>query len=245
METYKSIIAYDGTDFKGFQRQAEGLRTIQGELERGLKQIGWEEESVKAAGRTDAGVHAKGQVISYAFDWRSDTTDLTRALNANLPKDIAVNSTERVATDFHPRYAARSRFYRYSIICVEYREPLRERYSWRVWPVPSYVDMAEVASWLEGTHDFAAFGHAPTEGTHTIREVVQAKWLRVSDGMIFEIEANAFLYRMVRRLVAAMVEVGRQPACREAFRESIQDPSRRWEGAIAPPSGLCLEKVNY
>jgi tRNA pseudouridine38-40 synthase len=245
METYKSIIAYDGTEFKGFQRQAEDLRTVQGEFERGLRQIGWKEESIQAAGRTDAGVHAKGQVVSYALNWRSQASDLTRALNANLPKDIAVRSTEVVDTDFHPRFSARSRFYRYAIILAENRDPLRERYFWRVWPVPSFDVMTEISGWIIGKHDFGAFGNAPIEGGHTIREVYRAEWAQGTDGMTFEIEANAFLHRMVRRLVAAMIEVGHQPDHKEAFKEMMFDPSRRWEGTIAPACGLCLEMVIY
>jgi tRNA pseudouridine38-40 synthase len=245
METYKSIIAYDGTDFKGFQRQVEGSRTVQGEFERGLKQIGWNEESIRAAGRTDAGVHASGQVVSFALNWRSETNKLTPALNANLPTDIAVRSTEKIPVDFHPRYSARSRVYRYAIICTEYRDPLRERFAWRVWPAPSYEDMSEVAHWIVGKWDFAAFGHAPTEGGHTIREVLQASWTQASDEMIFRIEANAFLYHMVRRLVAAIVKVGLEPALKTEFHKSIKDPVEIWKGKLAPPHGLCLESVTY
>lgn len=245
METYKSIIAYDGTDFKGFQRQVEGLRTVQGEFERGLKQIGWNEESIRAAGRTDAGVHASGQVVSFALNWRSETNNLTRALNANLPTDIAVKRTEQVDVDFHPRYSARSRVYRYTIICEEYRDPLRERFAWRVWPAPSYEDLSEVAHWIVGKRDFAAFGRAPKEGGHTIREVLQADWEQVSDELVFRVEANAFLYHMIRRLVAAMLKVGHEPDWKTAFRTSLRDPSEIWEGTLAPPCGLCLEKVTY
>ncbi|OGO15324.1 MAG: tRNA pseudouridine(38-40) synthase TruA [Chloroflexi bacterium RBG_16_48_8] len=245
METYKSIIAYDGTDFKGFQRQAEVLRTIQGEFEGGLKRIGWKEESIKAAGRTDAGVHARGQVVSYVLDWRSQEINLTKALNANLPADIAVRDTEKAPAHFHPRYSARSRFYRYAILFAKNRDPLRERYSWRIWPIPSFETMTEITDWIIGRHDFGAFGNALAEGGHTVREVYRARWIQTMDGMIFEIEANAFLYRMVRRLVAAMLEVGRQPDRKEEFRELIRDSSRRWEGRIAPASGLCLEMVTY
>jgi tRNA pseudouridine38-40 synthase len=245
MQTYKSIIAYDGTEFKGFQRQVEGLRTVQGEFERGLKQIGWNEDSIRAAGRTDAGVHANGQVVSYALHWRSETSKLTRALNANLPSDIAVRYTEKVSIDFHPRYSARSRLYRYKVICGEHRDPLRERFAWRVWPFPSYEDVSEAAQWIVGKRDFAAFGHAPQEGGHTIREVMGAAWTQASDEMVFRIEANAFLYHMVRRLVAAIVKVGIEPALMGQFRKSLKDPSQKWVGTLAPSCGLCLEKVTY
>jgi tRNA pseudouridine38-40 synthase len=245
METYKSIIAYDGTEFKGFQRQAEKLRTVQGEFERGLRRVGWNEESIRAAGRTDAGVHAKGQVVTYSLKWRAQSSDLTKALNANLPADIAVWKTEEVSADFHPRFSARRRFYRYTIFFTENRDPLRERYAWRVWPPPSRMVLEEVAHWIVGTHDFGAFGNAPVEGGDTIREVFRAEWIQTSDGMIFEIVANAFLYRMVRRLVAAMIWVGYHANEKETFKQLIGNPSIRWEGAIAPPSGLCLETVLY
>jgi tRNA pseudouridine38-40 synthase len=245
MATYKSIIAYDGTEFQGFQRQADEHRTVQGEFERGLKRIGWMEGSLKAAGRTDAGVHARGQVVAYSLNWRSEVEDLTRALNANLPPDIAVSNTETVPADFHPRYAARSRKYTYVLIACENRDPLRERYSWRLWPAPSFDEMAKVADLLVGQHDFAPFGQAPTEGGHTNREVFAAEWSRKSDQFVFSIEANAFLYHMVRRLVAAMVSVGHRKRRMAEFSELLQDPSKRWEGGIAPPNGLFLEGIIY
>jgi tRNA pseudouridine38-40 synthase len=245
MDIYKSIIAYDGTEFRGFQRQAEDFRTVQGELERGLRRIGWKEGSIRAAGRTDAGVHAKGQVVSYALDWRSQTSDLTRALNANLPVDIAVWNTEIVDADFHPRFSARSRCYRYALIFAENRDPLKERYAWRVWPVPNDETMIELAGWIVGRHDFGAFGSAPIQAGHTVREIYRAEWIQDTEGMFFDITANAFLYKMVRRLVAAMIEIGHRPDRKGSFMEMVRDPSNRWEGKIAPPNGLCLEAVIY
>jgi tRNA pseudouridine38-40 synthase len=245
METYKSIIAYDGTDYLGFQRQAEGLRTIQRELESALRHLGWQDESIKAAGRTDTGVHARGQVISFAMKWLSEVEDLTRALNANLPRDIAVWKTDRAGNGFHPRFSAQRRRYTYSILCAANRHPLRERYAWRVWPVPSIEEMAQAADWLVGRHDFGAFGSAPIKEGHTMRQVFQAQWEEIPGGLLFEIEADAFLYHMVRRLVRAMVLVGRKPDQKESFRKSLMDPSRRWKGSIAPPNGLCLEEVIY
>jgi tRNA pseudouridine38-40 synthase len=245
MATYKSIIAYDGTDFRGFQRQAVEHRTVQGEFERGLKKIGWMEESLKAAGRTDTGVHARGQVVVYSLDWRSQIEELTRALNANLPPDIAVSKTETVPVDFHPRYAARSRKYSYMLFTQEHRDPLRERYSWRLWPEPSLDKMTKLAEMLVGQHDFAPFGQAPIEGGHTRREVFAASWHKEGEKLEFWIEANAYLYHMVRRLVAAMVRGGQRADRSAEFEEFLQDPTRRWEGGIAPPSGLCLEEVVY
>jgi tRNA pseudouridine38-40 synthase len=179
------------------------------------------------------------------MDWRSAPEDLTRALNANLPPDIAVSHTEEVERDFHPRYAARRRRYAYVLFSKAHRDPLKERYAWRVSPAPSIEDMSELAKLLIGQHDFAPFGQAPIEGGHTNREVFTASWQRKNEDTVFRIEANAFLYHMVRRLVAAMVQCGQRVERKRDFIELFQDPKKRWEGGIAPPSGLYLEEVSY
>ncbi len=245
MEFYKSIVAYDGTDFQGFQRQAPGIRTIQGELERALLVLGWQEHSLKAAGRTDAGVHALGQLISYALNWRAGPEALTRALNANLPKDISVWQTECTNEDFHPRFSALRRRYQYAIFYNLNRDPLRERYAWRVWPEPAMKKMAEAANCLLGRHDFRAFGSPPIQGGHTIREISDVSWRQEGDRSYFKIEADSFLHKMVRRLVALIVSIGLGQAEQEQISFLVDHPSQRWEGAIAPPNGLCLETVIY
>lgn len=245
MQTYKSIIAYDGTEFRGFQRQAEGVRTVQGELENALRVIGWSESSLRAAGRTDAGVHARGQVISFCLEWRADLEGLSKALNANLPFDIGVGRTEIVAEEFHPRFSARRREYQYSLYNAPFRAPLRDRYSWRVWPEPDVERLNSAAECLIGRRDFAAFGQAPVEGGHTIREVIRAEWILSEGDLSFTIVADAFLYHMVRRVVAAMISIGTGRGELVDFKKMLEDPTRRWEGAIAPPNGLSLEGVYY
>lgn len=245
MEYCKSIVAYDGTDFMGFQRQGAHRRTVQGELERALRAIGWQEPSLKAAGRTDAGVHARGQVIGYALHWRAGTEALTRALNANLPKDISVRHTEWVEERFHPRFSAVGRRYQYVIFYNPIRDPLRERYAWRVWPEACMKGMHEAAQALLGRHDFRAFGAPPKEGGHTIREISHVVWKREGDQMQLKIEADSFLHKMVRRLVAAMVGIGQNQVLLEEMIALIDRPEQRWQGAIAPPQGLCLEEVTY
>lgn len=245
MQTYKSIIAYDGTEFKGFQRQAEGVRTVQGELENALRVLGWSESSLKAAGRTDAGVHARGQVISFCLAWRADLESLSKALNANLPFDIAVGRTEIVAEEFHPRFSARRREYQYSLYCAPFRAPLRDRYSWKVWPEPDVERLRSAAECLIGRRDFSAFGHAPIEGGHTIREVIEAEWTLSERDLSFTIVADAFLYHMVRRVTAAMIGIGTGREELSDFKKMLEDPTRHWEGAIAPPNGLSLEAVYY
>lgn len=245
MATYKSIIAYDGTDFQGFQRQAEGLRTVQGVIENALCDLGWRGRSITAAGRTDAGVHARGQVIAFSLDWRHEINSLSRALNANLPPDIAVRQTEVAPGGFHPRFSAQVRRYCYTLISEPVRDPLRERYAWRIWPEPELDAMENVASMLVGRYDFAAFGQAPSRDGHTIREVFRAHWHRKRDVIAFEIEANAFLRHMVRRLVGAMIEVGSGRVNASGIRALLDDPKLRWEGRKAAAQGLCLETVIY
>jgi tRNA pseudouridine38-40 synthase len=245
MAVYKSIITYDGTDFKGFQRQAEGLRTVQGAVESALRGIGWQGQSLVAAGRTDAGVHARGQVIAFEMDWHHEANRLTHALNANLPSDVAVLLTEIAQQGFHPRFSAKRRFYQYTLIVTPVRDPLRERYAWRIWPEPSLVSMEEIAAAIVGRRDFASFGRPPIPDGHSIRQVFRAEWRHEFEALVFEIEADAFLYHMVRRLVAAMVEVGKDRLGAHDFQALLDDPQKRWEGMIAPARGLCLKAVIY
>ncbi len=129
MARYQVILAYDGADFFGFQRQADGCgqRTVQGVVEQALRRIGWQGRAILFAGRTDVGVHASGQVIAFDLDWLHSTDALLAALNANLPADVAAQAAQLAADDFHPRYDARARCYRYRLFCQPRRDPLRER----------------------------------------------------------------------------------------------------------------------
>ena len=133
MARYQVILAYDGTFFKGYQRQAQA-RTVQAVVETALRQLGWRGRTVLSAGRTDTGVHASGQVIAFDLEWAHPAEELLRALNANLPEDVAAREIHEADLEFHPRYWAVSRRYRYRLFCQETRDPLRERYAWRVWP---------------------------------------------------------------------------------------------------------------
>ena len=138
MARYQLTLAYDGTDFFGSQRQASptgaSKRTVQGELEKALCQLGWAGRSVLMSGRTDTGVHATGQVASFDLDWSHSDEELVRALNVALPADMAVHQARMVHPKFHPRFDALSRRYRYRLFCQPLRDPLRERFAWRVWP---------------------------------------------------------------------------------------------------------------
>jgi tRNA pseudouridine38-40 synthase len=245
MKLYKSILAYDGTDFHGFQRQLETVRTVQGELETGLRKIGWQGESILAAGRTDSGVHARGQVVAFKMAWDHGQEVLQRAVNASLPADMAVSSIEVAADDFHPRFSATSRCYRYSLFMAALRDPLRERYAWRVWPRLTADVLNQIGAEFLGRHDFGAFGTAPIEGGHTQRHVMELVWSQEGDRRWVDIRADAFLYHMVRRVVGATLDVAYGKRELEELQASIADPGLRWESGLAPAHGLCLEDVRY
>ncbi len=243
--TYQSIVAYDGTEFEGFQRQRAGHRTVQGVLEKALRDVGWEGRALEAAGRTDSGVHAQGQVIAFQLAWDHSSEDLTSALNANLPPDVAVRSSLRARAGFHPRFDARSRRYRYSIFIDELRDPLRERYAWRLSEQPDLDLMHSAAGLFVGEHDFAAFGRPPHERSRTVRKVYTCRWITSGGRLELEIEANAFLYHMVRHVTAAIIDVGLGFEQLSGLKAMLRDPSRRREGRLAPAAGLCLVAVSY
>jgi len=247
MARYQIILAYDGTDFSGFQRQAKGPqnRTVEGVVEDALRRLNWTGEKLLAAGRTDSGVHARGQVIAFDLDWAHSLQALQAALNANLPPDVAAQTAHLVADTFHPRYAARARCYRYQIYCQPVRDPLCDRYAWRVWPAPQVDQLEQAAAYLPGMHDYAAFGTPPRAGSSTVRNVLRAEWRRSQDELIFEIEANAFVFHMVRRLVGFQIAIGQGLVEIGRLAEYFQSGSRLIVQHLAPAHGLTLLRVDY
>ncbi|MBN2043418.1 MAG: tRNA pseudouridine(38-40) synthase TruA [Anaerolineales bacterium] len=244
MERYQIILGYDGTAFGGMQRQMNA-RTIQGEMEEALRKIGWRGSSLLAAGRTDAGVHASGQVVAFDHHWPHSLADLRSALNANLPPEIAVRQVREAAADFHPRFDALARTYEYRIISQPVRDPLRERFAWRVWPQPDFNLLQTCAGLLVGEHDFSAFGTLPQEGGGTIRLVFQAGWVKEGDTLSFTVTANAFLYHMVRRLVHIQVEIGLRNKPLSVLEQALRTPGSEMIQGLAPSHGLFLTNVTY
>jgi tRNA pseudouridine38-40 synthase len=246
MARYKLILAYDGTDFAGSQRQAK-RRTVQGELEKALGALGWSGQSVVLAGRTDTGVHASGQVAAFDLEWRHGDDALLRALNAGLPADMAASRIEITGAEFHPRFDATLRTYRYRLYCGQVRDPLHERLAWRVWPPVDEGSLDGISRVFLGRHDFAAFGSAPHAKSSTFRTVSLSEWRRVEDEWQFKIQAEAFLYHMVRRLVFVQVAVGQGRCTREAVVEILERPQSKNEvpAGLAPAHGLTLVQVNY
>jgi tRNA pseudouridine38-40 synthase len=247
MARYQVILAYDGSAFKGSQRQAQS-RTVQGELEKALHKLGWHGSSVLMAGRTDTGVHASGQVAAFDLDWSHTDDQLIRALNAGLPEDLAVQAAHVAAEDFHPRFDARSRRYAYRLFFHRTRHPLRERLAWRVWPPLELGLLQEAARLFVGTHDFAAFGSATSRHGSTVRTVHSAGWSRSQDECRYEVQADAFLYRMVRRLVYVQVAAAQGRCTLELLDASLQQPAVwavQLPAGLAPAQGLTLVEVTY
>ncbi len=169
MARYQVILSYDGTGFCGFQRQAKDRkgRSLQAEFEAALSRIGWQGKSILAAGRTDTGVHAQGQVVAFDLEWRHTLQDLRAALNANLPSSMAVRTAAQVRENFHPRYDALSRRYQYRIFCQESRDPLRDRFSWRIWPAADFTAFAKICCRIDWNPRFFCFWHpAPDRRQH-------------------------------------------------------------------------------
>ena len=243
MAHYKLILAYDGTNYNGFQRQA--IKTsVQATFEEALRRLGWQGRAIMPSGRTDSGVHAKGQVVSFNLDWNHPDYALQNALNAFLPADIAVQSVQQVAPDFHPRYDALSRQYRYQLYWQSARDPLRDRYAWRLDRKPELSLMQAAANDLLGEHNFIAFGKALKEDGTTIRWIYSADWVEEEDGMSFTIIGNAFLYHMVRRIVYVLVRIGLGELPVETVRIGLENLSTGIV-SLAPARGLTLEAVTF
>lgn len=245
-QRYRAIVEYDGTEFYGFQRQRDEYRTVQGEIERGLARINSEPVGILAAGRTDTGVHATGQVITFDLVWRHGAAALHKALNANLPWDISIRRLVPVAADFHPRFDARRRTYRYFIeLCEDgVRRPTSRRYRWQVFEPLDLERLQAASRLLIGRHNFATFG-TPPQGENCEREVFRAEWSCEASLVSFEIEANAFLYRMVRSLVGSLKLVGEGKWSVERFIEAFGRQDRLLAAAPAPAQGLFLVSVTY
>ena len=201
--------------------------------------------AILSAGRTDTGVHASGQVIAFDLEWIHGEQALGRALNANLPEDVSVQAVEIAPAEFHPRFDAIARCYEYQIVNSSWRNPLKDRYAWRIWPPCEEERLQEAASLLVGTHDFAAFGSPPRPGGSTIRMVHQASWRKNGAGSLsFEVMANAFLYHMVRRMVFVQVLFGQERLSLVELQNGIEAASPMTPG-LAPPQGLVLKEVRY
>jgi tRNA pseudouridine38-40 synthase len=251
MTRYRATLAYDGTRYAGFQRQATGIVTVQGCIESALNAILRQTVTVIGAGRTDAGVHALGQVVAFDAEWRHSDVALLKALNANLPDDIALQDMQQQA-GFHPRYDAQARRYRYDVLEAQVRQPTQLAYTWQVLrhqPL-KVAAMQTAANLLIGEHDFAAFGKPPdVNSTNTVRRVDVSSWqtTQLMRGRLhsYSIEATAFLQHMVRRIVALLMMVGTGAMSLPDFERAFRLARLQGGTPLAPPQGLYLVAVRY
>jgi tRNA pseudouridine38-40 synthase len=241
---FKLTIEYDGTEYHGWQVQPNG-RTIQAVLQEAVARMTGESAVVAAAGRTDAGVHACGQVISFALQRPVSTAALQGALNALTPPDISVTAVEVVSDDFHPRRAARSRTYVYRIWNARWASPFWRRYAWHV---PRRLDperMRAAAAHLLGEHDFTSFQAAGCEARQPVRRVLRSDLDHSGHLIIYSIEATGFLRHMARNIIGTLVEVGLGERAAADLPGLLAARDRNLAGPTAPACGLCLEHVNY
>jgi tRNA pseudouridine38-40 synthase len=240
------LVEYQGTAYGGSQLQAN-TQTIQGALERALSSLTSESIKLTLAGRTDAGVHALGQVACFTTGSRLALASFELGANALLPNDISVRAAAEVPPEFDPRRHALSRWYRYTLHLGRARPALRREFVWQP-PVPrlDVGAMAEAARGLAGRHDFAGFTQAAEARRRpTVRNVARASVCRQGRLLRIDIEANAFLMQMVRRIVGALVEVGSGKRSREEFEALLREAPPGAAKLVAPARGLCLMKVRY
>lgn len=244
MRNIKLILEYEGTGYLGWQRQPQGM-TVQQALEEALERITGAKTTVVGAGRTDAGVHARGQTANFRTESDLPVERLRGALNALLPRDIVVLKAEEVPQDFNARFSARSKLYYYTVRNGRTRPALSRDFCWHVrWPL-EILPMHQAAAHLLGRHDFAAFQSAGADTSTTVRTVFRADWTRSFDTLTFAIEADGFLYNMVRAIVGTLAAVGRGKITPDEFAEIVNAKDRARAGRTAPAQGLCLMRVRY
>jgi tRNA pseudouridine38-40 synthase len=245
MRNIKLTIEYDGTNYQGWQVQPKGP-TIQGILEEKLGLLTGESIRLVGSGRTDAGVHALGQVAHFKTQSQMDARSIQRALNSLLPSDIVIQKIEEVEEDFHARKHSKSKVYEYRILNRNLRSPFHHGYAWHIPQRLDVKEMRKATQWLIGEHDFSSFRSVGTPTRTAIRRVIRAEWKRGRDGLIrFEIEANGFLKQMVRAIVGTLVEVGKGKMSAMEFQKVLESKERKKAGPTAPAHGLFLKEVKY
>ncbi|HCM89156.1 MULTISPECIES: tRNA pseudouridine(38-40) synthase TruA [Vagococcus] len=246
MPRYKAVISYDGTNYAGFQIQ-NNAHTIQAEIENTLRRInGGKSITIHPSGRTDSGVHAKGQVIHFDYPHERDSEKFRFALDTQTPADICFLSVEQVDDEFHARYLAKEKIYHYHVDLGQSPDPFKRLYSAHYRYTPDLDIMKQAAKYIEGEHDFSIFcatGSAVQDKTRTIHEVTIEKISETE--LIFIFRGNGFLYKMVRMLVGTLLKIGNGQLPVDAIEKALLNQDKKMTGPTAHPEGLFLMNVSY
>ena len=244
MRNIKLTISYDGTRYKGWQLQKNGW-TVQAEIEKAIKKVLGKQYRVHGASRTDSGVHAKAQVINFKTSSNIPVSKIPLALNSVLPEDVAVIKAEEVRIDFNPQFDAKSKHYRYYILNSNKRDPFSEKYLWRV---PSKLNaslMNKEAKVLIGRHDFKSFQATDKRERSSVRKITRISVKKKKETIAIDVEADGFLYNMVRNITGTLVDIGRGYLPPGSMKKILKAKDRTKAGPTAPPQGLFLMEVKY
>jgi tRNA pseudouridine38-40 synthase len=245
MKRFRLLVEYDGTDFAGFQIQGKGERTVQGTLEAAIARLSGECCRIHGAGRTDAGVHATGQVVHFDSDWQIPVEKLPIALNGTLPPDLVVKAAAETDSEFHARYSASARIYRYVILNRQAASALLGRYALHMREPLDLSAMQRAASELVGIFDFAAFGQPDTPGKSTVRQISHLRIRPWKDCLLITVRGNAFLRQMVRAFIGTLLFAGQGKLTADDVRAIRESRDRANCPPVAPAQGLCLVRVEY
>lgn len=244
MKRIKFLVAYDGTNYHGFAKQKNAM-TIQETIEQAIFELTKQHVDVEASGRTDTGVHAKGQCCIIDIETSIPVERLGKALNSKLPNDIVVRDVEEVSTDFHPRYAVKRKTYRYQILNSLQNDPFISKYAY-FYPYSLDVEpMKEAAKYIVGTHDFSCFCSAGATTKTTVRTVYSLEINKIDDMIQVDICGNGFLYNMVRIIVGTLIEIGRGKIAPTEMKKIVESADRNLAGPTAPPIGLMMFDIKY
>lgn len=245
MRNFKMVIQYEGTKYQGWQKQKTTKDTIQGKLEMILYRYSGYTVEVQGSGRTDAGVHAYGQVANFKMDTAASPGELMDYINKYLPEDIAVTALYEVPIRFHSRLNAKGKVYRYRVLNTEKKNVFERRYVYQVKEKLNLEEMREASLYLIGKHDFQSFTSAKKGKKSTIRKIERIDIKKDGDEVIFELQGDGFLYHMVRIIVGTLLAVGKGDLKKENVLKILNDRDRRQAGELVPAQGLALMKVFY
>lgn len=244
MRTIKLVVAYDGSCYHGYQKQKD-FDTIQSILEEKLALLCGERVSIAGSGRTDAGVHALAQTVTFTTNGRIPCANIVRASRSLLPRDIVVLRAEEMPEGFHARFSACWKVYQYRVLCGAFANPFRVRYTWQLANELNLVAMNEAAALLLGTHDFSAFRSSGSVDSSPIKTIYAADWHKEGSELVFRIAGDGFLYHMVRNIVWSLVQVGLGRRTKEDFAAELEAQRCEFLNEPAPAEGLYLEEVGY